>query len=283
MTVRTTWLGSAPVDRVIDRLWGEEPPVSAAARVRALVAELRRALADDGARFVVPQSPATGCVSTAGHARRRGVRQAGGGRGTCRGDGRHEDAVALFNKALDLWRGAPLDGLTGAHLAVEVARLTEQRAAALKGRAEALLELHPPHNAVVKLGRVVAEHPLREKPHGLLMLALYRSGRPAEALRVYQRFRDRLCRHPHTLSFLSTINRVPALALCVTRFGQSDSIEGRSTRPPRTSTSSWPADPTAWWTSSSTAPASTSTDLEHSRNLDGVRVRGVAGRGGYGG
>lgn len=180
------------VERVIDRLWEEDPPVSAAARVRALVAELRRALADDGARLVVTQSPGYRiCVE--GEAldvavfdgRVEAARQA------ALAD-RHEDAVALYDEALELWRGAPLDGVTGSHVAVEVARLTEQRAAALEGRAEGLLRLGRTHDAVVELGRVVAEHPLREKPHGLLMLALYRSGRAAEALALYQRFRDRL-------------------------------------------------------------------------------------------
>jgi DNA-binding SARP family transcriptional activator len=180
------------VERLIDRLWGEDPPVSAASRVRALVAELRRALTDDGARLVVTQSPGyrvrveSGALDTVVFAGRleAGRRAAS--------DGRYEDAVALFDRALDLWRGAPLGGLSGHHVAAEVARLTEQRAAALEGRAEALLELGRPHDAVVELGRVVAEYPLREKPHGVLMLALYRSGRLAEALSVYQRFRNRL-------------------------------------------------------------------------------------------
>jgi len=180
------------VERVIDRLWGEVPPVSAPARVRALVAELRRALADDGASLVVTRSPGY-LIRVEGDALDVAVfdrRVEAAGRAAL--DGRHEDAVALYDKALELWRGAPLDGLAGPHVAVEVARLTEQWAAVLEGRAEVLLELGRSRDAVVELGRVVAEHPLREKPHGLLMLALYRSGRPAEALAVYQRFRDRL-------------------------------------------------------------------------------------------
>ncbi|MGW3962975.1 BTAD domain-containing putative transcriptional regulator [Amycolatopsis sp. NPDC005003] len=180
------------VERLIDRLWEENPPVSAAARVRALVAELRRALADDGARLIVTQSPGyrldvgDGALDTVVFAERL----AAGGQASL--DGRYEDAVALFGRALELWRGAPLGGLSGPHVAAETARLTEQWAAALEGRAAALLELGRPHDAVAEAGRVIAEYPLRERPQGLLMLALHRSGRLAEALSVYRRFRSRL-------------------------------------------------------------------------------------------
>jgi DNA-binding SARP family transcriptional activator/Tfp pilus assembly protein PilF len=180
------------VERIIDRLWEQAPPVSAAARVRALVAELRRALADDGASLVVTQSPgylvrvADGMLDAALFAGRvEAARRA-------MGSGRHQDALALFDLALELWRGTPLDGLTGVRVAAEAARLTEQRTTALEGRVEALLELGRPHDALAELAHLVAEFPLREKPHGLLMRALYRSGRSAEALAAYRRYRDRL-------------------------------------------------------------------------------------------
>ena len=107
--------------------------------------------------------------------------------------GRHSQARERLGRALDLWRGPVLADLSDyAFIQAEAARLDELRLAAWEGRIEADLALRR-HNAVTaELERLVAEHPLRERLHGQLMLALYRCGRQADALAAYRRVRDLL-------------------------------------------------------------------------------------------
>ena len=98
-----------------------------------------------------------------------------------------EGAAAILHEALALWRGPPLDEFSYEPFAeAEIARLEELRLRALEERIEADLALGRHADLVGELERLVAEHPLRERPRGQLMLALYRSGRQAEALRTYQ-------------------------------------------------------------------------------------------------
>ena len=96
-------------------------------------------------------------------------------------------AASVFADALGLWRGAPLAEFRYANWAQpEITRLEEQRLAILEDRIEAELALGHHGELVGELEALVHEHPLRERPRGQLMLALYRSGRQAEALDVYQ-------------------------------------------------------------------------------------------------
>ena len=96
-------------------------------------------------------------------------------------------AAEALNRALDLWRGPPLDDLSfEPSLQTELARLEELRLAALEDRIEADLSLGRLREAIGELERLTALHPLRERLRGQLMLALYRSGRQAEALEVYR-------------------------------------------------------------------------------------------------
>ena len=93
----------------------------------------------------------------------------------------------------DLWRGAPLADFVGEPFAEpEIARLDELRLAALEDRIDADLELGRDGQLVPELERVVVEHPLRERLRAQLMLALYRAGRQADALAVYQQARKAL-------------------------------------------------------------------------------------------
>ncbi|OLF04532.1 hypothetical protein BLA60_40285 [Actinophytocola xinjiangensis] len=94
--------------------------------------------------------------------------------------------ATLVDTALDLWRGPPFGGLDTPVLAAEAARLTELRHFAVELRCEAALRLGRHAAIVAELTDLVAEHPLRERLQGLLMTALYRSGRQAEALEVYR-------------------------------------------------------------------------------------------------
>lgn len=182
------------VERLADRLWDENPPPSAAARLRALIAELRRALGSHGPQVIVTRSPGyladTGALSVDADEFVSLVDEAHRAAEL----GRHADAIAGYDAALRLWRGEPFTDLSGATAHAERHRLEERRWEVVEGRAAALLELGRGQAAVAQLMRLVAEQPLRERPHGLLMRALYGGGRLPDALEVYRDFRARLVR-----------------------------------------------------------------------------------------
>ncbi|WP_283133072.1 AfsR/SARP family transcriptional regulator [Rhizohabitans arisaemae] len=96
------------------------------------------------------------------------------------------EAVTLFRQALGLWRGPALDGIESRLLQVEANRLNELRIAANEACIQLELDLGKHHELVGELTKLVQEHPLRERLVGQLMIALYRSGRQAEALQVYR-------------------------------------------------------------------------------------------------
>jgi YVTN family beta-propeller protein len=176
-----------PTDRLIDELWRDEAPPSAAKIVQVHVSRLRKAL--DGA--------GEGVLITRGHGYE--LRIASGELDVDRfrallGDGRTalaanepDRAADTLRKALALWRGPPLADFTYESFAQdEIGRLEELRLAALEERIEADLALGR-HDAVVQeLEGLVTRHPFRERLRRQLMLALYRSGRQAEALEAYR-------------------------------------------------------------------------------------------------
>jgi DNA-binding SARP family transcriptional activator/pimeloyl-ACP methyl ester carboxylesterase len=100
-------------------------------------------------------------------------------------------AIALncLDEALRLWRGPALAGIDAPSVRTEAGRLEELRLAALEARAEALLECGKFGDAIVELETLTAAHPLRERLWSLRMLALYRAGRQADALRAYRDLR----------------------------------------------------------------------------------------------
>ncbi|RFU43159.1 AfsR family transcriptional regulator, partial [Actinomadura logoneensis] len=100
-------------------------------------------------------------------------------------DGDLARARGLLDEALGLWRGEALAGVPGPHAEAQRLRLTERRVAAQVSGLDLDIRLGRHAAAVGGLRRLVAEYPLRERPRELLMLALYRSGRPADALDVY--------------------------------------------------------------------------------------------------
>ncbi len=102
-------------------------------------------------------------------------------------EGRAEHAATVLREALALWRGSPLAEVTFEPFAqAEIARLEEQRLAALEARIEAELAAGRHAMLIGQLQQLVAENPTRERLAGLLMLALYRCERQADALQVYQ-------------------------------------------------------------------------------------------------
>ena len=109
------------------------------------------------------------------------------------GHGRTEHALDLLRSALDLWRGPALADIQGAGMLPDsVARLEEMRLAVRELRAEAQLSAGHARLAATELAVIVEDYPLREEPRALLMTALYRCGRQAEALEVFPRGRDAL-------------------------------------------------------------------------------------------
>ena len=166
------------VDRLVDELWGESPPATAAKIVRNAVSLLRRELADR----LVTQAPGYLLRVEPGELDSERLERAVGS----------ADLVEL-NDALALSRGRPLAQFADEPFAaVEVARLEEVRLLVLEARIDADLAAGG-HEAVVhELEALLHQHPLRERLAAQLMLALYRSGRQAEALDVYQRTRRNL-------------------------------------------------------------------------------------------
>ncbi|MEU6713544.1 BTAD domain-containing putative transcriptional regulator [Nonomuraea sp. NPDC046802] len=180
------------VERLADRLWGDDLPASAPARLRALITELRRALDPHGREIILTRRP--GYLVRAGAAEVDAEEFASLTESARRAteDGRHLDALDLFDRALALWRGDPFADLGGPTAQVERFRLEELRCEAVEGRAAALLEMGRGRAAIPELTRLLAEQPLREWPHALLMRALRDDGRLADALEVYRDFRARL-------------------------------------------------------------------------------------------
>jgi DNA-binding SARP family transcriptional activator len=107
-----------------------------------------------------------------------------------RAEGELSAAAEILRSALELWRGPPCAGLTSPFLDAERDRLDEWRSSVVEERLELDLAIGRRPDVITELRHLVAEHPLREKLHGLLMLALYRSGRRAEALAAFQEARQ---------------------------------------------------------------------------------------------
>jgi DNA-binding SARP family transcriptional activator len=176
---------------LIDELWGQQPPASATTQVHNSVSAIRRRLSGAGG--------SDSLITTT----RPGVRLAGA---TVEIDLQLVDrlvasarlasdpvtAAQCLRDALALWTGPSLAGLKGSRLEAAAAHLDERRLAIVEDLAECELKFGDPARLVAELASQVAAHPLRERLVGDLMLALYRSGRQAEALDVFRRLRRRL-------------------------------------------------------------------------------------------
>ena len=184
-----------PVDRLIDLLWRDEPPAAAIASVQAYISHLRRVLepgrpARAPARVLVTEDP--------GYVLRVGDDQVDALRFQALAHQAHEElaggrpaaAAAGLADALALWRGDPLAEFAAESWAVPaVARLAEVYDLAAEDRVEAWLALGGHAQAAAELEAMVAARPLREQRWGQLIVAAYRCGRQADALRAYQRCR----------------------------------------------------------------------------------------------
>src|SRR3954447_20184727 len=171
----------APVstERLVQGLWGEDPPPTAAKMVQLYVSQLRKALAGgDGAEIIT---------------RGRGYELHTGEGGLDAARFERLIAAGMPREALALWGGPPLaDFATEPFAAAEIRRLGELRLTALELAIDHDLAAGRHRDVVGELEALVAEEPLRERLHAQRMLALYRSVRQAEALEAYRHARGAL-------------------------------------------------------------------------------------------
>lgn len=186
------------VDRLADVLWGDEPPVDAAKTLHNYVSRLR-AFLEPGRAGGGPGTVLLTCPP--GYMLRADSEQVDASRferlvaeGVRRGaGGEAAAAAALLDEALGLWRGRAFAEFADDDFArTEALRLEELRRFALDERVEANLNLGRHSELIGELEGIVGADPLRERPRAQLMLALYRCGREAEALRTYQQYRRAL-------------------------------------------------------------------------------------------
>jgi WD40 repeat protein/DNA-binding SARP family transcriptional activator len=167
-------------DRLVEGLWGEEPPASAAKMVQLGVSQLRKALAGAG-----------GGAEIVTRGRGYELRLANGGLDARRFEQLVEGGMP--REGLALWRGGPLAEVADEPFAVaEVRRLEELRLTALELAIEQDLAAGRHREVVGELDALVAAEPLRERLHAQRLLALYRSGRQADALEAYRQARHAL-------------------------------------------------------------------------------------------
>ena len=175
LALLATSRGPTSLDTIIDTLWPDDPPASAAKVVQTYVSRLRKALGEDtierrGGGYALTTPPTSIDVVCFEQLAREGA----------------------FHEALALWRGpalADLGNMTG--LAAEAARLDEERLGVLEQRIDADIAAGRQAEVIGELRNLVSQHPLRERLLGQLMLALYGTGRQAEALQVYRDARQR--------------------------------------------------------------------------------------------
>jgi len=184
-----------PRDRLIDDIWGDDAPGGAAHSLEVYASSLRKALAGGNAEGSALVSRSGGYALEVDPERidvTRFERLVAAGREALVADD-VADAAEILSSALALWRGPALADVAYESFAQgEIARLDELRLSAIEDRVDADLRLARHGELIGELRALVTANPLRERVIGQLMLALYRTGRQAEALEVYRAARDRL-------------------------------------------------------------------------------------------
>jgi DNA-binding SARP family transcriptional activator len=178
------------VDRLIDGVWDERPPSSARSQIQICISALRRLI---GTPDIIETSPA-------GYRIRIGPDQVDSGvldskllsARAALSCGDLRTALEGFDAALGLWRGPPLAGVRGRAVAALASRLEERRITMIEDRIDTLLGLGAHRELTEELVALTSSHPWRERLWGFQMIALYRSGRQAEALAAYRAARNAL-------------------------------------------------------------------------------------------
>ena len=185
---------SVPRDALVHELWGEQPPVGAQHSLDVYVSRLRKSLdaAADGSVVMTRPGAYSLRLAEGQLDARRFEQLVGQGRAALAANAPSQAAEKL-RSALELWRGQALADLVNRHgPRIEAARLEELRLCAIEDRIDSDLALGRHADVASELAALAAVHPLRERLHGQLMIALYRSGRQAEALEAYQAARRTL-------------------------------------------------------------------------------------------
>ncbi|WP_188316844.1 AfsR/SARP family transcriptional regulator [Solihabitans fulvus] len=176
------------VDRLVDAVWADEPPVTVTAALQTYVFRLRRTLSavepDAGLRLTF----------TSGYRLRvepdeldlEAFRAHVDNGRAALAAGRLDEASKELHTGLSLWRGTPLTGTSGRYFEAQAARLAEERLSAVEERVEVDLARGRAAELVPELHDLTSANPLRERLRGQLMVALFRAGRQAEALQAFQ-------------------------------------------------------------------------------------------------
>ena len=182
-----------PASDLIDTLWGDQPPASAAKSIQTFVVRLRNALEPNRAQaptVLLTDGPGYRLAIDPGRVdAERFARLATMGHRAL-AEGRPDSAERTLAEALSLWRGPAYAGFdTAAFARAEAHRLDELRLAVTEDRLACELALGRTGEAVPDLERLVTEHPMRERLWEMLVIALYRAGRQGDALAAYERAR----------------------------------------------------------------------------------------------
>jgi DNA-binding SARP family transcriptional activator len=181
------------LDAVMEAVWGGAPPSTARAQVHSAVHAIRRQLRDAGCEAALASRAGGYVLDIApddldASRFQRKVTEAR----SAMDAGAPGQALALLRDGLSLWRGPALADATGAFVEAARARLADQQLTAIEDLVEAELTLGRQIAVISEFAPLADEHPLRERLHGHIMLALYRSGRQVDALAHYQALRRRL-------------------------------------------------------------------------------------------
>jgi class 3 adenylate cyclase/DNA-binding SARP family transcriptional activator len=182
------------IEQLIDELWGDEPPESGAKAVQVRISQLRKVFVNAGIReLIVTRAPGYMIELAPGELDLHRFEHLVSESDLALTAGDPARATALLHEAIELWRGPPLAEFASAPFARPArSRLEELRLSAIERRIEADLTLGRHADLIGELESLISEYPFRERLRGQLMLALYRSGRQADALEAYRATRRQL-------------------------------------------------------------------------------------------
>ncbi|WP_431995859.1 AfsR/SARP family transcriptional regulator [Streptomyces griseoflavus] len=258
----------ATLGELIDGVWGERPPAAAVSVLRTYVSRLRKVLEPDrnragGPRVVVSvgdgyllRAPEDALDLTV-------VRQRAADARALRAEGDPSAAAGLLHAALDGWDGTALAGIPGPLAEAERARLDEERLALLECRIDNDLDLGRHTEVIAELMSLTRAYPMKEQLSRLLMLALYRSGRQADALAVFRTARRTL---------VDQLGIEPGAALRELHDRILAADESLALLPPRQQAQPPPARPPAPATRPAQLPADLPTFVGRHSELDRVRA-----------
>lgn len=182
-----------PLNRLVDAVWADTPPSTSKSQIQACVSALRRQLRGIGAGCEIATRSVGYAIEVPDQALDIGRFQCLASRGrAAAAEQRTEDAVRDLRAALALWHGPAADGVDSKLVQSVATRLNETRISLLEECIELELGLGRHHQLIGDLGELVHRYPLRERLRAQYMVALYRSGRSAEALESFREARQLL-------------------------------------------------------------------------------------------